>query len=146
VIVPPQKHLLIVDDYPDAVDIWALYLRAMGYRVSTAMDGASAIAEAERLLPDLIVLDLELPQISGFDVARRLRENPDTRGIPLIAATGYSQASQLERARAAGFDRIVLKPCDPDLLLLEIERLLTGNPTLPPSSASDGVEHGHNNG
>ena len=118
----------------------------MGYRVSTASDGASAIAEAERLLPDLIVLDLELPQISGFDVARRLRENPDTHDIPLIAATGYSQASQLERARAAGFDRILLKPCDPDFLLLEIERLLASNPTLLPPSGSDAMEHGHNNG
>ena len=142
----PQKHLLIVDDYPDALDIWAFYLRAMGYRVSTASDGASAIAEAERLLPDLIVLDLELPQVSGFDVARRLRENPDTHDIPLIAATGYSQASQLERARAAGFDRILLKPCDPDFLLLEIERLLASNPTLLPPSGSDAMEHGHNNG
>jgi CheY-like chemotaxis protein len=138
--------LLIVDDYPDALDIWAFYLRAMGYRVSTASDGASAIAEAERLLPDLIVLDLELPQVSGFDVARRLRENPDTHDIPLIAATGYSQASQLERARAAGFDRILLKPCDPDILLLEIERLLASNPTLLPPSGSDAMEHGHNNG
>ena len=142
----PQKHLLIVDDYPDALDIWAFYLRAMGYRVSTASDGASAIAEAERLLPDLIVLDLELPQVSGFDVAQRLRDNPDTHDIPLIAATGYSQASQVERAHAAGFDRVLLKPCDPDFLLLEIERLLASNPAMLPLSSSDVVEHGHNNG
>jgi len=142
----PQKHLLIVDDYPDALDIWAFYLRAMGYRVSTASDGASALEQAELLLPDLIVLDLELPQISGFDVARRLRENPDTHGIPLIAATGYSQASQLERAHAAGFDLVLLKPCDPDVLLVEIERLLTIKPTLLATSGTGAVEHGHNNG
>jgi two-component system, OmpR family, alkaline phosphatase synthesis response regulator PhoP len=52
------KHILIVDDYPDALDIWTIYLHSMGYRVSTASDGAEAIAQAERLLPDLIVLDL----------------------------------------------------------------------------------------
>ncbi len=59
-----DKHILIVDDYPDALDIWALYLRSMGYRVSTAGDGAAAITAAQQLLPDLIVLDLELPIVS----------------------------------------------------------------------------------
>ena len=98
---------MIVDDYPDALDIWAIYLRSLGYRVSTAGDGAAAIAQAERLLPDLIVLDLELPRVSGFDVAKRLRANPDTQFIPLIAATGYSHLQQLDRAREAGFDQIV---------------------------------------
>ena len=84
----------------------------------------TAIAQAERLLPDLIVLDLELPRVSGFDVARRLRANPETQDIPLIAATGYSHLRQLDRAREAGFDQIVVKPCDPDMLVEEIERLL----------------------
>jgi CheY-like chemotaxis protein len=141
------KHILIVDDYPDALDIWALYLGSMGYRVSTASDGAAAIAQAERLLPDLIVLDLELPRISGFDVATRLRANPDTQFIPLIAATGYSHLRQLERAREAGFDRIVIKPCDPDVLVEEIERLLqppTGS--LATDLSHSAVEHGHKNG
>jgi CheY-like chemotaxis protein len=119
-----EKHILIVDDYPDALDIWAIFLRSFGYRVSTASDGATAIDQAEQLLPDLIVLDLELPRVSGFDVAKRLRSNPETQSIPLIAATGYSHIQQLDRARDAGFDRIVIKPCDPDALVSEIERLL----------------------
>jgi len=140
------KHILIVDDYADALDIWALYLRALGYRVSTAADGAAAIAQAERLLPDLIVLDLELPSVSGFDVAKRLRANPDTQFIPLIAATGYSHGKQLDLAREAGFDRIIIKPCDPDMLVEEIERLLlhVDVPVIQPSHWS--VEHGHKNG
>jgi len=118
------KHVLIVDDYPDALDIWAIYLRSMGYRVSTAADGAGAIAQAQQLHPDLIVLDLELPGISGFDAAKWLRANAETRTIPLIAATGYSHMRQLDMAREAGFDQVVVKPCDPDLLVEEIERLL----------------------
>ncbi len=140
------KHILIVDDYADALDIWAIYLRAVGYRVSTAADGAAAIAQAERLLPDLIVLDLELPSVSGFDVAKRLRANPETQFIPLIAATGYSHMKQLDRARAAGFDQIVIKPCDPDMLVEEIERLLlhVDEPVIQPSNLA--VEHGHKNG
>ena len=140
------KHILIVDDYRDAVDIWALYLRSMGYEVSTASNGAEAIAQAERLLPDLIVLDLELPEVSGFDAAKHLRANPETSGIPLIAATGYSHRGQLDRAREAGFDQIVIKPTDPDALVEEIERLLSEREALPFQPSHIAVEHGHNNG
>lgn len=121
---PPGKHILIVDDYPDALDIWAIYLRSMGYRVSTAADGVGAIEQARMLHPDLIVLDLELPGISGFDAAKWLRAHAETRDVPLIAATGYSHMRQLDLAREAGFDQVVVKPCDPDMLVEEIERLL----------------------
>ena len=124
---PVRKHILIVDDYADALDIWAIYLQSMGYRVSTAADGLSAVAKAEELLPDLIVLDLELPGLTGFEVAQRLRATPATSAIPLIAATGYSHARQLDMARQSGFDAVVVKPCDPDLLVQEIERLLPVN-------------------
>jgi two-component system cell cycle response regulator DivK len=142
----PGKHILIVDDYPDALDIWAIFLRSLGYRVSTASDGAMAINLAERLLPDLVVLDLELPRVSGFDVARRLRANPETSFIPLIAATGYSHLRQLDRAREVGFDQIVVKPCDPDLLVEEIERLLDSVDRDPDQPIHRSMEHGHNNG
>ena len=140
------KHILIVDDYPDALDIWALCLRSRGYRVSTASDGAAAIRQAERLMPDLIVLDLELPLVSGFDVARHLRANPDTQFIPLIAATGYSHRGQLDRAREAGFDQIVIKPADPDVLVAEIERALRNEETLPFQPGHSAVQHGQENG
>ena len=140
------KHILIVDDYPDALDIWALYLRSLGYRVSTAGDGEMALAQAERLRPDLIVLDLELPRLSGFEVAERLRANPDTRSIPLIAATGYSHLKQLDRARNVGFDQIVIKPCDPDMLVEEIERLLEASDEPASQPGNFSVEHGHKNG
>ena len=146
-VVTNGKHILVVDDYPDALDVWALYLKSMGYQVSTASDGARAIEQAERLLPDLIVLDLELPSVSGFDVAKRLRSNPETRFIPLIAATGYSHMSQLDRARAAGFDHIIIKPCDPDVLIEEIERLLDADDSADPIQPGHlTVERGHNNG
>lgn len=123
-VTPNGKHILIVDDYEDALDIWSIYLQSVGFRVSTAIDGASAIAKAKSLLPDLMVLDLELPGISGFEVARTLRADAETKDIPLIAATGYSHVRQLTLAREVGFDAVVVKPCDPDTLLLEIERLL----------------------
>jgi CheY-like chemotaxis protein len=113
-----------VDDYPDAVEIWGLYLRSLGYDVETADDGLKAVEQAHRSLPDVIVLDLELPGITGFEAALRLRQAPDTQAIPLIAATGYSHSTQLNHARDCGFDSIIVKPCEPAALVAEIERLL----------------------
>ncbi len=143
---PAGKHILIVDDYADALDIWAIYLQSMGYRVSTAADGLTAVAKAEQLLPDLIVLDLELPGLTGFEAAKRLRANPDTEQIPLIAATGYSHARQLDLARTSGFDAVVVKPCDPDMLVQEIERLLAARETTDETQPDhSGGEQPHNN-
>ncbi|MEQ1910320.1 MAG: response regulator [Vicinamibacterales bacterium] len=124
---PPT--ILIVDDYPDALDMWELYLRAEGFTVLTASDGVAAISLATEQRPDLIILDLELPGHSGIEVATILRAQASTRDIPLIAATGHSQLKQLDLARQAGFNAIVIKPCDPVMLRSEIRRLL------PPSAA-----------
>ena len=120
----PPKRILLVDDYPDALEIWGLYLRSLGYEVATADDGLKAVEQARRHMPDVIVLDLELPGITGFEAALRLRHAPDTCEIPLIAATGYSHVKQLNQARESGFDSIVVKPCEPTTLVAEIERLL----------------------
>jgi len=139
------RHILIVDDYPDALDIWTIYLQSMGYRVSTASDGAEAIAQAVRLLPDLIVLDLELPRVSGYEAAAQLRANPETRHIPLIAATGFSHQRQLDRARQAGFDEIVVKPAEPDALVEVIERLLQ-SAAAPAELSYVAVQRGRKNG
>lgn len=116
--------ILVVDDYPDALDVWELYLRAAGFNVLTAANGLDALSTASSVLPELIVMDLELPGMSGFEVARQLRSLAATRHIILIAATGYSHSSQLDQARLAGFDQVLVKPCDPDLLVSEIRRLL----------------------
>ncbi len=118
------KRVLLVDDYPDVLDMWGLYLRLKGYEVDTASDGFEAIERAQQHVPDVVILDLGLPGINGCEVATRLRGAPATSAIPLIAATGYSNSSQLREARASGFNAIVLKPCDPAFLEAEIERQL----------------------
>ena len=79
--------VLLVDDYPDTLDVWALYLRGAGFAVLTAADGPTALELASRERPDIVVMDLELPGLSGFDVARSLQMEPATRHIPLLAAT-----------------------------------------------------------
>lgn len=122
-----QNHsasVLLVDDYPDTLEMWTMYLRAQGYSVSTADNGIDALAMARSAHPNLVILDLDLPGISGYEVARRLRGAGDTATIPLIAATGYSADRQLDDARAAGFNAILVKPCDPAGLVRTIESVL----------------------
>ncbi len=116
--------VLLVDDYPDTLEMWTLYLRAHGYCVVTADNGIDALAMARDEHPSLVILDLDLPGISGYEVARRLRGGEGTSGIPLIAATGYSADRQLNDARDAGFNAILVKPCDPEGLVRTIETVL----------------------
>ena len=116
--------VLIVDDYPDALDVWALFLRAEGFEVLTAANGHEALAHAVSAVPDMVVMDIQLPGLSGLEVARELRSSAPTRHIPLIAATGLSHSTQIDEARRAGFDAVIVKPCNPDVLIAEIRRLL----------------------
>jgi CheY-like chemotaxis protein len=116
--------ILIVDDYVDALEAWRLFLRAAGFEVRTAADGVTALEDALQNPPDLIVMDLELPRMSGLDVARALRQREETRNIPLIVATGYSHAQALAESKDVGVDSVIVKPCDPDHLVSEITRLL----------------------
>jgi CheY-like chemotaxis protein len=120
-------RILLVDDYFDALEMWALCLRQCGYDVLTAADGLQAVEVVMAERPDLVVLDLDLPGISGLEVARRLRAFPPTAKIPLIAATGYSHIRQLESA-AQDFAAVLVKPCEAVTLVREIERALAQPP------------------
>ncbi len=127
---PDAPRVLIVDDYPDAIDVWELYLTSEGFEVLTAVNGQVALQTALDEKPDVLVMDLELPGLSGYEVARRLRAADATRDIPLIAATGCSHETQLAEARAIGFDTIFVKPCDPGELVHEIRRLIAARPAV----------------
>ncbi len=126
-----STRILLVDDYRDALDMWGVYLRSCGYDVVTAADGLQAVDIAREQLPDLIILDLDLPGISGYEVARRLRSGGPTAAIPLIAATGFSQQKEIDEALKAGFDVVLVKPCDPVQLVGEIERILDERRSAP---------------
>jgi len=119
-----SSTVLIVDDYQDALEVWSVYLEAEGFRVVTAATGRQALQRIQDDQPDVVVLDLELPDLSGSDVARRVRASDRTRALPLIAATGCARARELDAARQAGFDLILTKPCDPVGLVHEIRRLM----------------------
>lgn len=130
-----SSTVLIVDDYVDALEVWAQYLEAEGFRVVTAATGRQALQRIRDDRPDVVVLDLELPDLSGSDVARRVRAADDTRGLPLIAATGCARPRELEAARNAGFDLILTKPCDPVGLVHEIRRLVVDDGSLRGANA-----------
>jgi len=114
--------ILIADDYPDAAEVWEIFLSAAGYHVITAVDGREALLKAQTLMPDVAVLDLQMPGFSGAQVASAMRADPRTAHIPLIAATGHCR-TRLHEIHASGFDALIVKPCDPDDLVREIRRL-----------------------
>ncbi len=121
----PRKPLvLVVEDYEDAREMYAAYLKFSGYRVAEAADGVQAIAQAHELIPDIILMDLALPKMDGWEATRQLKKNERTRGIPIVALTGHALAGHAEGARQAGCDAFVTKPCLPDALVAEIKRVL----------------------
>ena len=105
--------VLIVDDNVDSAQITAMLLEFEGHTVEVAHDGLEALEAAARFKPRVVLLDLGLPKLDGYEVARRLRADPQQRDVFLVALTGYGQDDDRERSKAAGFDRHLVKPVDP---------------------------------
>lgn len=106
------RRILVVDDNADAAEGLSDFLRALGHSVRTARDGASAIQEASRLRPEIVLLDIGLPDIDGHEVARRLRTQTSLRSSLFVALTGYGQERDRQLSREAGFDHHLVKPVD----------------------------------
>ena len=117
-----QPVVLIVDDDRDARNFYAHYLTQMGCRVVTAYDGLKAIATAAQCQPDVIVMDLLMPRLDGWEATARLKRSSSTQHIPVIVVSGV-QTSR-DRARAAGCDGFLAKPCSAELLWWEVRVLL----------------------
>ena len=116
--------ILVVDDYQDAREMYAEYLQFSGFRVAEARNGNEAVERAFALKPDLILMDLSLPGMDGWEATRRLKADEATRNIPIVALTGHALAGASEGARKAGCDSFVTKPCLPDDLVVEVRRML----------------------
>ena len=116
--------ILVVDDYQDAREMYAEYLQYSGFRVAEAKNGNEAVAQARSLKPDLILMDLSLPGMDGWEATRVLKADDETRHIPIVALTGHALAGASEGARKAGCDSFVTKPCLPDDLVVEVRRML----------------------
>jgi len=119
----PTRRLsvLVVDDNPDAAESLALLLRAAGHETRVAWNGLDALEAARESRPDVVLLDLGMPCMNGYETAHRFREDPVTRSVVLVAVTGWGSEEDRRRTRAAGFARHLVKPVDPDEVLALLE-------------------------
>ncbi len=115
------RRVLVADDNRDAAESMGMLLRLMGNEVRTVHDGLQAVTEAETFQPDVILLDIGMPRLNGYDAARRIREQRWSQGAVLVALTGWGQDEDKRRASEAGFDRHFTKPVNP----ADLERLIT---------------------
>ena len=114
--VARRKRILVVDDNRDSAESLAMVLRLSGYDARTAYDGRQALVDAQVYRPDLVLLDIGLPGVSGYEVARRLRSEPGAVQTKLVALSGYAREEDRRQAIAAGFDDYLIKPVDFDAL------------------------------
>jgi signal transduction histidine kinase/ActR/RegA family two-component response regulator len=117
------KRVLLVDDHADAREMYAMVLEADGHEVFQAEDGAAAVAMFPAVRPEVAVVDIGLPHMDGYEVARHIRAEPGGREVRLIALTGYGFPEDRERSRAAGFDRHLVKPALPEDLRRELDQI-----------------------
>ncbi|HLY20184.1 MAG TPA: response regulator [Bryobacteraceae bacterium] len=130
-----MPDILVVEDNEWSRDMLARRLSRRGYRVHLATDGKRGIAMAQAQLPDLIVMDMSLPEIDGWEATRRLKADPATRAIPIVALTAHAMASDRQKAMDAGCDEYFTKPVDFESLVRGMETLLAARQS--PARARD---------
>ena len=119
-----MASVLLVEDNEMNRDMLSRRLKRKGYAVSIAVDGAEGVAKAEAELPDIILMDMSLPILDGWEATRRLKANDRTKSIPIIAQTAHAMAGDREKCLAAGCDDYATKPVELRVLLEKIENLL----------------------
>jgi len=118
--------VLLVDDYPDAREMYAEYLEFSGFDIVQAGNGVEAIERAHDSHPDVILMDLSLPVMDGWEATRRLKADDTTKDIPVLAVTGHALSGVSNDAKKAGCDGFITKPCLPEDLVAEIRKVLVG--------------------
>lgn len=116
-----RKRILIVEDQEDNRTIMRDLLSSVGFELIEAMDGEEGVRVAEREVPDLILMDIQLPVLDGFEATRRIKGNAALKNIPILAVTSYALSGDEAKARAAGCDGYVTKPFSPRQLLSKIQ-------------------------
>jgi two-component system cell cycle response regulator DivK len=124
-----RPRVLLVDDYPDAREMYTEYLEFSGFEVVEAGNGMEALQRAIDTSPDIILMDLSLPVMDGWEATRRLKADERTASIPVVALTGHALAGISEGAKKAGCDAFVTKPCLPEDLVREIRKILDNRPS-----------------
>jgi len=124
-----NPKILLVEDNEQNRYLVTFLLEQHGYHVVPARSGIEGIELAGRVQPDLIILDIQLPQMDGYAVARELRQNPALKEVPIVAVTSYAMAGDRERVLAAGCTGYIEKPIDPDTFRQQIEEYLNARPS-----------------
>jgi CheY-like chemotaxis protein len=127
-------RILVIEDNPDNLALAVYLLEAAGYNTIEARDGAQGVRAAREALPDLIVCDLQMPVLNGFEVLQHLRVDPATRSIPVVAVTAFSMPSDRARVEAAGFDGYLSKPIDPEHFAQQVACHFPAQPRNPSGS------------
>lgn len=122
-----QWRVLVVEDEFDSIQLVSKILRHHGVEVHIAHDGHECLAMLDVLKPTVVIMDLALPQMDGWETLARMRENPDTAEIPVAAITAYHSVNVAEDARTAGFDAYFPKPLDPSTIVEKLRELLTAS-------------------
>jgi len=120
--------VLIVEDQSELRRLYAQQFTISGFDVIEAENGAEAIAHTTSHVPDVVLMDLSLPIVDGWEATRRLKNDSRTAHIPVVALTAHDGSGELQRATRAGCDWFVPKPCPPDALITEVRRVLAGRP------------------
>jgi two-component system, cell cycle response regulator DivK len=121
---PTAPLILVVDDFDDGRELIVEILDHAGYRVEEARDGHEALEKVGQLLPDLVMMDLSLPGVDGWEVTRRIKAMKKTRGIPVMAFTAHALAEPATRALEAGCVSVLTKPCLPARIVSEVNRIV----------------------
>lgn len=124
-----RPRVLLVDDYPDAREMYGEYLKFTGFDVVEAANGVEAVERALDMAPDIILMDLSLPIMDGWEATRRLKADTRTANIPVVALTGHALSGMSEGAERAGCDAFVTKPCLPEDLVKQIRHVLSTKET-----------------
>ena len=120
-----QRKVLVVEDDPDQLEVIRSTLKAAGFAIGTAVNGVDALVKTRSVAPDLIVLDLLLPGLNGFDICESLRQDPATASVPIIMLTGMHGQFGRFAGLEAGASEFLYKPFDPDQLIAKVEELLS---------------------
>jgi CheY-like chemotaxis protein len=119
-----MARVLVVEDQAENLELMVYLLQAFGHQTLTAGNGAEGVAAVSRDHPDLVIMDLQMPVMDGYEAAKLLKADPAVAAIPLVAVTAYAMVGDRERIMACGFDGYMTKPIDPQTFVRELERYL----------------------
>jgi CheY-like chemotaxis protein len=135
----PLPLVLLIDDAPDVAEVIGSFLVTAGFRVASATNGFEGMRKVVEMLPDVILMDLDMPGMDGAETTRHLKRQGATKEIPIVALTGQTLMPDLERARQKGFEDLLTKDCEPEALIKKIRALLR-KPLPPPISKTELTE------